>query len=164
VAGVEPSPDAAARARSALASQGRSATIVTDVIEEAALPGTFDAIVFSYFTYSYIPGSAHRTAALARLIPALNRGGRVIISYLAASTPMSGRSAALARAAATLTGSDWRAEPHDVLLPMWKGRPLVQYEHRFTPGEIEAEARAAGFVVRYHRTLPDAPTLVLGRP
>ena len=55
--------------------------------------------------------------------------------------------------------SDWRPEDRDFFLAR-HDTPLVHYEHRFFPDEIEAEAREAGLRVAFHARPVDG-TLVL---
>ena len=76
-----------------LRDHGLSADIIAARFEQAELPGTFDAIVFSWFCYCYILGTAERTAALAKARAHLNPAGRVVISYIAAAQPRRGRRA-----------------------------------------------------------------------
>ena len=67
----------------------------------------------------------------------------------------------LARFAARVTGSDWRPELGDVVLPVHPARPLFHDEHPFGPGEIEREASAAGLRTTHRPDLPGTPFVVL---
>ena len=60
------------RARRLLRDHGISADIIATRFDQAELPGKFDAIVFSWFCYCYILGTAERTAALAKARAHLN--------------------------------------------------------------------------------------------
>ena len=86
VVGVEPATQAVERARRLLGDHNLPTDIIAARFDHAELPGKFDAIVFSWFSYCYIPGTAERTAALAKARAHLNPGGRVIISYIASAT------------------------------------------------------------------------------
>jgi len=160
VTGVEPAQRAIATARRHLAGRGLSAEIVEGFFEDVALPGAFDAIVFSYCCYSFIPGSPRRIAALRKAAAHLTVSGRIVISYL---TERSGHPALirLARLSSALSGSDWRPEPGDIVDPVDPAAPLYHYEHPFTAEEIEREARAAGLQVAHRCDFPDNPVVVL---
>lgn len=164
VVGVEPVPEAVAAARRVLQARGHDVPIIQASIEDAALPGAFDVIVFS--CYSYIPQSSSRVAVLRRAAAHLRPGGRVILTYIPALAPFRAGAVTLAGLMARLTRSDWRPERNDVLHQAAKQdsdtlEPLL-YEHWFTHEEIEREARAAGLRVVDRWRRPLTPTLVLG--
>ena len=46
--------------------------------------GSFDAFIFSWYCYGYIPQAGNRIAVLGKLKAHLNPGGRILISYLPA--------------------------------------------------------------------------------
>ena len=117
-----------------------SADIIAARFDQAELPGKFDAIVFSWFCYCYILGTAERTAALAKARAHLNPAGRVVISYIAAETPPPTRATTIARAASRLTGADWRAEPNDHFYPVAGRTPLYAFQHSFGADELQREA------------------------
>src|SRR5581483_10331844 len=100
----------------------------------------FDAVIFSYCCYSFIPGSSRRIAALRKAAGLLAADGRIIVSYL---TERSGHPVLirLARAAAVASRSDWRPEAGDILHAIDTARPVFHYEHAFLPAEVEDEAR-----------------------
>ena len=67
IVGVEQSPATTAQAHALLRQHGLTAPIVEARFEQAAIPGTFDAIVFSWFSYCHIVGTdyvgcVHRVA------------------------------------------------------------------------------------------------------
>jgi SAM-dependent methyltransferase len=163
--GVEPSAAALALCEIALRERGRTATLVRDFFEEAPVKGPFDAIVFSYFCYSYIPESARRIAALRKAAGLLAPGGRIFVSYvvMGGPHPMLPR---LARLSAALTGSDWRVEPGDAVSLRREGmpRPCFFLEHVFTGLGILEEVEAAGMDVVHHRTEADYPWIVCATP
>jgi SAM-dependent methyltransferase len=163
VVGVEPAPEAAAAARRLLAARGHSAHVIEAFFEDAILPGTFDAIVFSYVCYSHIPQSSHRIAGLQQAAQHLKAGGRIILTYLSVATAFRTSGLKVMRLASWLTRSDWRPERNDRLEPIDINERLAQYEHWFPPGELESEIGAAGLKIVYHRLRPEMPTVVLVR-
>jgi SAM-dependent methyltransferase len=143
VTAVEPARRAIATCRRQLEMRGLNAEIIEGFIEDVRLPRRFDVIIFSFCCYNFIPESRRRIAALGKAADHLTPGGRILVSYMTeqAGHPML---IGLARLSATLTRSDWRPEPGDIVHPVDPKRPLFHYEHPFKPGEIEAEALAAG--------------------
>ncbi|HJZ71038.1 MAG TPA: class I SAM-dependent methyltransferase [Vicinamibacterales bacterium] len=160
VTGIEPARRAIATAQRHLAERGLSAEIVEGFFEDVPLTGRFDVILFSYCCYSFIPGSGRRIAALRKAADHLAPSGRIVISYL---TERSGHPALmrLARLSSALSRSDWRPEPGDIVHPVDPAAPLYHYEHPFMPGEIDAEARAAGLQVAHRCDFPANPVVVL---
>lgn len=161
VVGLEPSPPSVTLARHHLRGRARSADLIEGAIEDTDLPGTFDVVIFSFYCYSYIPGTARRIGALRKVRDHLNAGGRIVISYRDLRAPFRNRAIWLTRAAARVTKSDWRPEAHDVLTRLSGQNGLLHFEHRFTPEELEHEAREAGLDVTYHRQSPKPTTAVL---
>jgi len=160
VTGIEPAPRAIATSRRHLADRGLTAEIIEGFFEDAPLPGRFDVIMFSYCCYSFIPGSERRIAALRKAADHLAPSGRIIISFL---TERSGHPALIriARAASLITRSDWHPEPGDIIHAIDPRAPLFHYEHAFTAGEIDAEARAAGLSVARRCDFPVNPVVIL---
>lgn len=142
--GVEPGPAAAGATRRLLAAHGHSVNIVEAFFETAALPGTFDAIIFSYCVYCYILESSHWIAVLEPANRHLNPDGRIILSYFSAKAPFQTNGIAVMRFAVRLMRSDWRPEQTDVFNRVDIGQRLLQYEHWFAPGELESEVRTPG--------------------
>jgi SAM-dependent methyltransferase len=166
VAGVEPSWRARAVAEKAMRQRDLSAEVAGAFFEDATIAGPFEAIVFSYYCYCYIPQSERRVAILRKAATLLAPGGRIFVSYFArtrGSPPLS----AVARVAARLSRSDWRPQEGDVLYPLAAGdraRPLFHFEHVFVPGEVDAEGAAAGLRVAYRKDAPADPVVALTRP
>lgn len=159
VEGLDIAPRAIARARQMLAREGLSAELYTGPIEAVALPGSFDAFVFSAFCYGYIPQADHRIGVLRKLRAHLKPGGRVLMSYLPAEQPPRALPIRLTQLAARLTRSDWRPGLGDVVGPPgWS--PRVHYEHQFVDGEFEKEVRAAGLTVVFHERHEGAAVLM----
>ena len=149
VEGLEPVATCAEMARARLARRGLSAEVRTGDVATAPLGGPFDAVIFSWFCYSYIPLRARRRAVLGRIRDHLTQDGRILISYALAQPAPRRLPWRLARLAAQLSRSDWRPEYGDVFLARHDtGR--IHFEHRFQPAEIEAEARAAALSVAFH--------------
>jgi SAM-dependent methyltransferase len=146
--GLEVAAAAAAIARATLARERLHAPITIGRIEEAATGRPFDAFIFSWFCYSYIPQRAGRIKALRAAAGRLNPGGRILISYLPADAPPHSWPLAITDTVARLTRAGWRSEPGDTL---WVGSRGMHYEHLFADGEIDAEARDAGLRVVYHK-------------
>jgi SAM-dependent methyltransferase len=162
VTGVEPARRATATARRHLKSRGLSADIIEGFFEDVDVPKAFDVIIFSYCCYSFIPESGRRIGVLRKAAAHLADGGRIILSYMVHQSghPVWIR---LARIAATVSSSDWHPERGDVLHSLDPAQPLFYYEHPFQPGEIDAEALAAGLRVVYRRDIRDNPVVVLVR-
>jgi len=163
VTAVEPARRANETARRHLALRGLHADIIEGFFEDVDVRGRFDAIVFSYCCYSFIPDSRRRVAALRKAATHLSPAGKIIVSYL---TERSGHPALirLARATAALTRSDWRPEPGDILHAVDTSGPVYHYEHAFAPEEIEEEGRRAGLRTLHHSVRPVNPVVVLAAP
>ena len=160
VTAVEPARRAVATCRRQLEMRGLTADIIEGFFEDVALPRRFDAIIFSGCCYNFIPESRRRIAALRKAADHLAPRGRILINYMT-GRPGHPMLMHLARFAATVTRSDWHPEPGDIMLPVDSARPLFNYEHRFTPGELESEAVAAGLRTAHHGDVPHTPFIVL---
>jgi SAM-dependent methyltransferase len=160
VTAVEPARRAITTSRRQLEMRGLSAAIIEGFFEEVALPRRFDVIIFSDCCYNFIPESRRRIAALRKAGDHLTARGHILISYMTeqGGHPLLIR---LARLAARITGSDWQPEPGDIVLPVDPARPLFHYEHPFKPGELEAEAEAAGLRTVHRCNAPGTPFVVL---
>ena len=154
VDGLEVASGALETARQMLARLDLSATLHSGAIETADLPGTFDVVIFSWYCYGYIPESRSRVAVLEKTKAALEPGGRIIISYMPPERPRK-LPIRLTMLAARLTGSDWRPQDGDKVWASLADWRFVHYEHHFDGVEIEAEARAAGLRVLFHRQTGD---------
>ena len=148
VEGLEVAPSAAAVARAMLEKHGLVAPVATGRIEDAPLGKPFDAYIFAWFCYSYIPQRQTRIAALRRARDHLKPGGRILISYAVADGSPRRLPLALTTLVARLACSGWRPEPSDVISFWTHG--TVHFEHHFRPDELETEARAAGLSVVFH--------------
>ena len=146
VTGLEPSPVLAGRARMELRSQGFAPAIIAQAIEDYAPLQTYDVVIFSPYTYSYVLGSAARIATLARLRGHLAPGGRVLLTY-AAHVAQSSIWILLSRIASFCSRSDWQPEPGDRVFSPAAHPERMSFEHQFTPDEVERECRAAGLRV-----------------
>jgi 2-polyprenyl-3-methyl-5-hydroxy-6-metoxy-1,4-benzoquinol methylase len=161
VEGLDVAPGAIALARQMLEREGLSAELYTVPIEAVALPGSFDAFIFSWFCYSYIPQAETRIAVLRKAKAHLNPGGRILVSYIPAEGPPRALPIRLAQLVGRLTGSDWRVELGDVVGATNGGRPRIHYEHQFQDGEFENEVRAAGLTVVLHERRDEGTAVLM---
>ena len=76
VTGLEQSTALAAQARATLSTHGLPTVVIAEAIESYASHDTFDVVVFSPYTYSYILGMASRVGILGRLRERLSVGGK----------------------------------------------------------------------------------------
>jgi SAM-dependent methyltransferase len=159
VTGVEPAAVALDLARKELRARQLQATLIEGFFEDVAVPGRFDVVMFSYYSYSYVPQASRRIAALRKAASSLTDAGRVLVSYppMPAPHPLLIR---IARATAALCRTDWRLEPGDYVTS--ERSAFHGYVHAFADGEIEREAQAAGLDVLHHAGCPD-PVAVLQR-
>ena len=148
--GLDVAPSAIALARKMLDREGLHAELSMEAIEAAVLAGSFDAFIFSWFSYGYIPQADTRIGVLRKVKAHLNPGGRVLLSYVLAGRPPRSLPIGLTRLVARLTRSDWQPEPGDVIGPAAGARQVIHYQHEFSEGELETEARAAGLTVVFH--------------
>jgi SAM-dependent methyltransferase len=160
VDGIDPSPDAIAAARGHLARHGLSAGLAVGFIEQAALPDSYDAIVFSNCCYSYVQGARVRIETLGQLAARLKPSGRLAISYTGQRQP-SGWPAILATATGGISRADWRAERGDSFTRSYLAANVLKYEHVFAPGEVAKEAAAAGLRVVRDEAPPGSVPWVL---
>lgn len=149
VEGLDVASRAVAHSRRMLEKERLTAELHTGPIETVELPGRFDAFIFSWCCYSYIPQLATRVGVLCKVKAQLNPGGRILISYIPAERAPRLLAIRLTRFAGRITLSDWRPEPGDVVVASgdWRG---IHYEHQFSASDFEKEARAAGFRVVFH--------------
>jgi SAM-dependent methyltransferase len=152
--GLEPVAVCADQARGRLAARGLAADVVTADIVTAVLTGRYDAVVFSWLCYSYVPLRSRRIAVLRKVRAHLAPGGRILISYVPTAQPLRRLPWRLAWLVSQLSRADWRPEPGDVFMAR-ADTGCLHYEHQFTAAEIEAEAQAAGLVVALHEPGPD---------
>jgi SAM-dependent methyltransferase len=160
VEGLDVAPSTIALARRMLERQGFSADLYVGSIEAVELPGSFDAFVFSWFCYGYIPQADTRVEVLRKVKARLKPGGRILISYIPAERPPRRLPIGLTWFVARLTRSDWRPELGDVIGAAGGDRHAIHYEHQFWVGELEDEAHAAGLTVAFHER-GDVGTAVL---
>src|SRR5437879_11283804 len=127
VDGLDVSAHAIALARRMLDQERLAAELSTGAIETAPLAASFDAFVFSWFCYGYIPQTSSRIAVLRQAKAHLNPGGRILISYSPADRRPRSLPIRLARLPARLTRSHWRPELGDVLGPGAGDRHAIRY-------------------------------------
>jgi SAM-dependent methyltransferase len=165
VTGVDPAVEALNTARHRLAERELSATLIAGFFEDVPISGPFDAVIFSSFTYGYIPESRRRVEALRKAGALLAPGAHIVLSYFANRPPHRGL-IAVARTMGAVTRSDWRFEPGDLVDMVDRGgRWICRYAHAFSAGEIAEEAAAAGLRVVAQSEPPDeAPYAVVALP
>jgi SAM-dependent methyltransferase len=161
VEGLDVGPRSIALARQMLEREGLSAKLYTGAIEALALPGSFDAFIFSWFCYGYIPQADTRVGVLHKVKAHLNPGGRILISYIPADRPPRALPIRLTQLAARLTESDWRPELGDVIGSAAGNGRAIHYEHHFSKGELENEARAAGLTIVFHEPNEEATAVLM---
>jgi SAM-dependent methyltransferase len=152
VTAVEPAATSLAVLRRTLATRKLQATLVEGFFEDVAIDGPFDAIVFSFYSYSYIPESRRRVAALRKAATLLRDGGHILVSY----APLPGPRPILiriGRAAGALCRTDWRLEAGDLVSVHSGG--FRGFAHAFQRGELDREAAAANLRVVYRKGYPD---------
>ncbi len=148
--GLDVAPQCTATAGQLLRERGFEVPLYTGAIETVELPGRFDAFIFAWLCYSYIPQSETRTYVLRKLREQLNPGGRILLSYAPAETLPRRLPIRLTQLVTSLSRSDWRPEYGDFVELANRGRYFVHYEHRFMREGFEGEAEAAGLTVAFH--------------
>ena len=161
VTGIDPASRVLGIARQLLAERGLTADLIEGFVDETAVPGPFDVVLFGWWAYCQIPEASRRIRTLTRLAAGLNPGGRIALNFDALPRP---RAIVIqfGRIAGAIARSDWRLEPGDVV--EWRhhgGAPFFGYSHAFVPEEIEQEAAAAGLKITYRRDPPDSPAYIL---
>jgi SAM-dependent methyltransferase len=149
-AGLDLGREAIAACRRALDCKGLKAPLFVGSVVSAEVEGMFDTVIFSWFCFSYISGTAQRIAALRRLKGLRRPRGRILLSYFRNAPPLNRIPCRLARVLSRLTRSDWTPEYGDYI-EMWgsRGEPVVHFEHRFSRGEFQREAAAAGLAIAF---------------
>ena len=151
--GIDPAGSALSLARSYLGRHSLSATLIEGFVEDIPIDGQFDAVLFSWTSYSLIPCASRRTAALRKIADHLKPGGRVILMYDTLPRPHRFM-ISIARVVGSLARSDWRIEQGDYLTrKRFHGQEFYSFLHAFIPEEIERESAAAGFRI-VHRSDP----------
>lgn len=153
VDGIEPAPRAARAASQAMRDRGLPGTVLHGFAEDVTLTSSYDAIVFSYFCYGYIPTSERRVAALKKMKAHLNPGAAIVLSYNPRRTVML---TPLSRIGAALARSAWRPEAGDSVYLTGRSAAPIGVEHLFEDRELVAEAARAGFHAITHGDIAEA--------
>jgi SAM-dependent methyltransferase len=159
VDGLDPAGNALRIAATRLAREGLRARLHWSSAEEATVHGPYDAVVLSWYCYSYIVGAAARRQALARLRGTLAPDGRILLSYLVDDARSDGALRLSAARLGARLGGGWLPERGDVVWADDAGH--FHYEHLFAAAEVEAEAAAAGCALLAHERGPERGLLVL---
>lgn len=144
VTGVEPAGDAVRIAERALASRGLAATFIEGFFEDTPVSGRFDAVMFSFHAYAYVPESTRRIDVLKKAASLLTPGGHVLVTHPANMERPHGIYIWLGRVAGAVAGTDWRIEPGDLVALGVEHPSAINFVHAFANGEVEREAAAAG--------------------
>jgi SAM-dependent methyltransferase len=150
--GVDPSRSGLAIAARDLEARGMSAPLIQGFFEDVPVADTFDAVIFSYYCYSTIAMAQRRIAALTKAASLLNPRGHIVVSFPAPVQRPHPILTRLGQLAGTVSGSDWRIEPGDMLWDNRENRPSLSFTHVFEEGEVEREAAAANLRVVCRRT------------
>lgn len=151
VDGLDIAKDALAACRADLVERGLSARLYDCAVEEARFEAQYDAVVFTWFAYGYIPGRAARIQTLQVLRGILRPRGRILLTYQPRAAGVSRIPSWFGRLLGRLTGSDWTPERGDsVELLRSADERSLHFQHDFAPEEIVAEAQAAGLRVQWH--------------
>jgi SAM-dependent methyltransferase len=161
--GLDPSAEALEICARRLEQRGLSARLRRGLIEESDIDADYDVVIFSWLCYGYVVGRDARIAVLRRAARRLRPKGRILLSYMT-RVPGGRLGLRLARLVSRVTRSGWRPERGDLVVLTSTEAPLsLFFEHRFSPEEIEGEARIAGLMAIEHdaRGPDDVSTLAL---
>jgi SAM-dependent methyltransferase len=163
VTGIDPSNTALTIAERTLRAEGLSATLINGFFEDTPISQIFDAVIFSYYSYSLMPVARRRIAALAKAAALLKSGGHVLVSHQKPTSRPHALLVTLGRMTGAVTRSNWRIEPGDLVWDNRGARPSFSYTHVFEGRELEREATAACLRVVCRRVTDDGVALVLTR-
>lgn len=145
--GIDPAPQAIARAQDELRRRGLTAHLAVGYAEDLPLDAAFDVVWFSWGMYSFISGSTRRVEVLRHAGAQLAPGGCIVVSGFISRNPPRTRAVHIGNAVSRICRTGWRFEPGDLV--GWYARTSeLHFEHCFGPGELEREALAAGLEVR----------------
>ena len=145
VEGVEISRQAAEMAKSHLAEAGIQGTVHCGDISRFVFPGEqYDAFIFSWFTYIFVPHANRRIQMLKKIRPKLAPDGCIILFFIATREHRSRPFIELARWVARVTRNPQPPELGDDFAQD------LHYSHAFTREEIFTEAEAAQFEVVHY--------------
>ena len=159
--GLDVGPECTSIAAQLLRQRGLETPVYTGAIETLELPGRFDAFIFSWFCYSYIPQSRTRIGVLRKLRDQLTPGGRILVTYVPAQTPPRHLPIWCARLVAWASRSDWQPEYGDTFIVADRGRYFGHYQHEFTREELVEEARAADLTVAFHERANEGTAVLI---
>lgn len=149
--GLDIAREALAACRADLMQRGLSARLYDCAVEEASFEAQYDAVVFTWFAYGYIPGAAARIRTLQVLSGILRPAGRILLTYQPRAAGVSRIPPMFGRLVGRITRSDATPEHGDLVELLNRGRePSIHFEHSFAAAEVVAEAQAAGLRVQWH--------------
>lgn len=155
VTGIDPVRAALDIAGHTLAERGFTASLIEGFFEDVPITGAFDAAIFSYYCYSFIPESRTRIATLHKAAAVLRSGGHILLSVGSNTPRPNPLLVRVGQLSGALCRSDWRLEPGDLVWNNREAHPSYSYTHAFAPGEIEREVRASGLQVVSQRQTDD---------
>jgi SAM-dependent methyltransferase len=153
--GIDPAERALRIAGRLLRERELSATLLEGFFEDTPLPDRFDALIFSYYCYAFIPEARRRVEALRKAAGLLESGGHILVSHASSSVRARRGAIALGRLMGAVCRSDWRLEPGDLVWENRSRRRSYSYTHTFEAGELEAEAASAGLEPVFRRAAED---------
>ena len=160
VTGLDPAAGAIDVARQAMARRGVAGRLIHGYVEDVALDGQFDLVVFSDFSYSLIPGSQRRVDVLRKAARHLAPGGHIVLSVFVTGSHGDARAIRLGRAIGRWFGQGWRLEEGDQIAALALGdQRCWTISHAFTLAELEDEIARAGLAVAYRH--PHVPAFVV---
>ena len=150
VEGMDLSPEMLRVAQDYLAQTGIEVRLhCADICDFEFPDGPYDALIFSNYTYTLIPGSSRRVELLRRLRSRLSPQGSVILTYWNHQERRSGRLLRVAQWFARISRNPNPPEEGDQFFPNY------EFGHFFTHDEIEDEAKEAGYEIYEARPFTD---------
>jgi len=163
VRGVDFSPAMVDHARRLAAANGAAVDFaVADLTVHDEAPGSFNAVLFTYDVYSFLPEAAGRVALLRRMARWLAPGGSILVSARLVRRPWERCILTLQWLVAGAPGIDRWGDSHTRYVDP-DGTLRRSFVHYFTLHRLRREIRAAGLRPgRYHAghlaaALPPSP-------
>lgn len=156
VDGVDGSPKSIERARENLAETGLSASLFCADIASFQFPRErYDAFIFSWYLYCYLPGPSRRVSILSQLRQQLCDEGRILLSLpkraLISRTP----SQRASRWMASVTRNPAPPGELDYFLVRNQGGGALMWMRNFDRRQIEEEVAGAGLELSHWQDYDD---------